>query len=894
MKRIVIGILAHVDAGKTTLSEGLLQNGGMISKMGRVDHKDTVLDMYNEERARGITIFSKQAQINLENTVITLLDTPGHVDFSAEMERTLSVLDYAILVISGADGIQGHTRTLWGLLKKYNIPVFIFVNKMDQPQVDKEFIFKQLVDKLSKNVVDFSKEVIGTDIFNENVAVCDENMLEHFLETGEVEEAGIIDAIHNKKLFPVFYGSALKNYGVKELLEEIDRYTRQTVNSEDFGALVYKVSRDNQGNRLTYVKITSGALAVKNLIKERLVDGSILEEKVNQIRLYQGAKYDALNEAVAGMVVALTGLSKTYALEGLGIEKDSPVSLMVPVISYELILPENVNARQFFAKLKDFEEEEPSYNITWNERFETIQIKLMGEVQTEVLKSRIEEKLGVNIEFSKGQIIYRETIKNTVEGVGHYEPLRHYAEVHLKMEPLPAGSGIVCDSKVSEDLLDRNWQRLIMTHIEEKEHVGVLTGSNITDMKITVVAGRAHLKHTEGGDFRQATYRAIRHGLMKAESVLLEPYYDFELVIPADCVGRAMTDLEKMKASFAAPVIEGENATITGNAPVDLMQGYSLSVTAYTKGHGSLSCRMAGYMECHNPQEVIERFKYDPLLDNDNPCGSVFCTHGAGFVVPYEEVENYMHLPLTQLAPVKKVTTSEYVVNAGSTRYNDNLSFGEDKELMEIFKRTYGEGKDRKSSSKVNRSFDAPKPSKILQPKPKEDEYLLVDGYNVIHAIDDLHELALINLESARDALIDILCNYQGFKNYIVILVFDAYKVKGNPGTIYRHNNIDVVYTKEAETADRYIEKTAHEMGKKYNVTVVTSDGVEQVIIMGAGCKLMSSREFEEDVKRVDIHILEALNKYRKSSRNYLFDNLDEETYEKLENIRLGKSDSDE
>lgn len=895
MKRIVTGILAHVDAGKTTLSESLLYLSGAIRELGRVDHKNTLLDTYEQERARGITIFSKQAVFEAGDTFITLLDTPGHADFAAEMERTLQVLDYAILVISGADGVQGHTSTLWKLLKRYDIPTFIFVNKMDRQGLDKEAIMSELREKLDEHCIEFDIDNFDSDEFRENVAVSDEGLLASFLEDGKITDRDIQILISDRKIFPCYFGSALKLDGVKGFIEGIDRFTVQPSYGKEFGAKVFKITRDGQGNRLTHMKITGGSLSVRTLLSNNNSDviknEDIWEEKINQIRVYHGSKFEAVKDAEPGMICAVTGLSKTYSGEGLGAEKASPNPILQPVLTYRLILPEDLDAAQMFPKLKMLEEEEPELDIVWNDKLSEIQVKLMGEVQTEILQRLISERFGIEVSFGAGNIVYKETIKNKVEGVGHYEPLRHYAEVHLIMEAGEAGSGLVFETDCSEDVLDKNWQRLILTHLREKEHVGVLTGSPVTDMKITVAGGRAHLKHTEGGDFRQATYRAVRNGLMKAESVLLEPFYDFILEIPAENAGRALNDMDRLKAVFDTPCIEGDNAVIKGRAPVSLMQGYHTEVTAYSKGHGSLTCEFAGYMECHNSREVMERIGYIPELDMENPAGSVFCAHGAGFAVEWDEVEDYMHVE-NVLRKEKKEEADDNILpdimRKSSGMYDRYLSvsYSEDKELQQIFARTYGEKKERKASAAAEYNYNK---TAVYKPSVTEKEYLLVDGYNVIHAWDSLHELAERNLESARDALMDILCNYQGYKNYSVILVFDAYKVKGNPGEIIKYHNIDVVYTKEAETADRYIEKTAHEIGGKYKVTVVTSDGVEQVIIRGAGCNLMSSREFKEDVELMKKQINEVLEERKTGKRSYLFDGLDENIKEHLEDVRLGR-----
>lgn len=878
MKRIVTGILAHVDAGKTTLSEGLLYKSGAIRKAGRVDHKDTVLDGDEQERARGITIFSKQANIEVNGTQITLLDTPGHVDFAAEMERTLRVLDYAILVISGTDGVQSHTRTLWKLLMRYEIPVFLFVNKMDMPGVNREMILQELQQKLHPHMVSFDSDFMETEEFAEQIAVSDEKLLAEYLETGELKKSVIPQLILNRNIFPVYFGSALRMEGVEEFLAGFEAYTIMNEYSDSFGARVYKITRDEQGNRLTHMKITGGKLCVRDELRGIHSIGEEQEEwaeKINQIRVYQGGKFEAISEAESGMVCAVTGLSYTYPGQGFGTEEDCAAPILQPVLTYQVLLQDGTDPAKAFLQLKTLEEEEPQLELEWSEETGEILAKLMGEVQIEVLGKRIASRLGMDVRFGPGSIVYRETIEDIVEGVGHYEPLRHYAEVHLVLEPGEVGSGMVFETDCSEENLAKNWQRLILTHLREKEYVGVLTGSAITDIKIKVVAGKAHLKHTEGGDFRQATYRAVRHGLMKAKSKLLEPFYEFFLEIPADQIGRALTDLERMGANFNAPEIEGDMSIVHGKAPVSTMQGYQMEVLAYTKGKGSLACEFFGYLPCHNSEEVIATRGYVPELDVRNPAGSVFCAHGAGFYVDWSEVENYMHVE-NVLGEKKKKDLEEIPVvpryeSATHARYAD-ISYSDDKELQQIFTRTFGEKKDK--------SFATPKvynynKTPVYKPVEKKKEYFLVDGYNVIHAWENLHELSVDNLEAARDALADILCNYQGYRGCHVILVFDAYKVKGNVGEVVRYHNIDIVYTKEAQTADQYIEKAAHEIGHKYQVTVVTSDGLEQVIIRGAGCALMSSREFKEEASRVDFEIHQSIDrKVPGNQKNYAFEKI--------------------
>lgn len=880
MKNLVIGILAHVDAGKTTLSESMLYLSGKIRELGRVDHGDAFLDTYALERARGITIFSKQAVFSVEDTNITLLDTPGHVDFSAEMERSLRVLDYAVLVINGADGIQGHTQTLWSLLRRYHVPVFLFVNKMDQAGTDRDALLAELQKRFGDGCIDFGEE--QTEEWLENIAVCDEHLLEQYMENGNVEHEDVVRLIAERKVFPCYFGSALKLTGVQELLEGLSRYTKQSEEVPEFGAKIYKISRDIQGNRLTHLKITGGNLKVKDILRN--VDGE-WEEKVNQIRIYSGEKFESVAEAGQGCVCAVTGLTKTCPGEGLGFEDQSEAPVLEPVLSYRIELPEGVDAHKMLLKLKQLEEEDPQLHIEWNEQLGEIHAKLMGEVQIEILESLIKERFDVPVTFGTGNIVYKETIADTVEGVGHFEPLRHYAEVHLLLEAGERGSGLVFDTNCSEDVLDKNWQRLILTHLMEKEHRGVLTGSAITDMKITLIAGRAHLKHTEGGDFRQSTYRAVRQGLMQAESVLLEPYYRFRLEVPAEMVGRAMTDIQRMYGESEAPVTEGDMTILEGSAPVAAMRDYQLEVAAYTKGRGRLACMPDGYRECHNAEEVVEELGYDPERDLENPAGSVFCTHGAGFNVSWDKVFEYMHIPRAYREEEKK---PEKAVRRSVPPAP--VSEEEEKELEEIFMRTYGKiERAGKRYSKVTQSF---KPEK-RKAEERGQEYLLVDGYNVIFAWDELKELARDNIEAARNKLMDILCNYQGYKKCILILVFDAYKVDGFVHEIQKYHNIHVVYTKEAETADQYIEKVVHEIGKKYHVTVATSDRIEQVITLGQGGTLISSRELREEIELMQREIREEYLQ-KSGGKNYLFNHMDEELAEKMEQVRLGKEEINE
>lgn len=913
MKHITIGILAHVDAGKTTLSECMLYLSGQIRKLGRVDHKDAFLDTYELERERGITIFSKQAELKMGNLGITLLDTPGHVDFSAEMERTLQVLDYAILVINGADGVQGHTRTLWRLLKRYQIPTFIFINKMDQMGTDKAKVLADLQNRLDEGCIDFSEI---TEETYDSLVMCDEKAMDEYLESEKIEEDTIAEIIGNRKVYPCYFGSALKMEGVQEFMDGMTAYVEKNeqinstdTNTSNFGAKVFKISRDPAGSRLTYLKVTSGTLKVKDTLtgiagKQQSKKESDLaqdrsetvmnswEEKVNQIRIYSGEKYEMVQEAKSGTVCAVTGLNYTYPGEGLGIECDSEAPALEPVLSYKIELPEGCDVHKMLGNLRILEEEDPMLKIVWNEELGEIHAKLMGAVQIEILKSLIKDRFGVDVEFDTGNIVYKETIQNTVEGVGHFEPLRHYAEVHLKMEPGERGSGIVIGTDCSEDMLDKNWQRLILTHLLEKEHRGVLTGSVITDMKITLTAGRAHLKHTEGGDFRQATYRAVRQGLMQAESMLLEPYYDFQLEIPSGMIGRALTDIQRMNGETGTPQTEGEMTTIEGYAPVTGMRDYQMEVNSYTRGQGHLTCTFRGYEPCRNAEAVIEEIGYDPERDIENPTGSVFCSHGAGFNVPWNQVSEYMHLENQlekerALEEAKRQSEQAARQVPRAARTPGVYSKAAEKELEEIFIRTYG--KVERKGGLTPKTYESEYAKKQRKKEEAMQEYLLVDGYNVIFAWEELKELAKVSIEAARDKLMDILCNYQGYKKCVLILVFDAYKVEGYALEIQKYHNIHVVYTKEAETADQYIEKVVHHIGRKYHVTVVTSDGVEQVITMGQGGTRISSRDFLKEIEYTKKLIEEDNEKQRVSDRNYLFDHADEEFVKKMEKIRLGK-----
>lgn len=857
MKKLVLGILAHVDAGKTTLSEGLLYVSGNISKIGRVDNRDAFLDTYELEKERGITIFSKQALIRTDNCVITLLDTPGHVDFSAEMERTLQVLDAAILVISASDGVQGHTKTLWELLGKYKIPTYLFINKMDQEGSDREAILAQLQEKLGDACVDFSDT--ESEKWKEQVAVCDEHLLNRFLEDGTVTWEMTKEAVAQRKIFPCMFGSALKLSGVEEFLQLLTDCCIEPAYPAEFGARVFKIGRDEQGNRLTYLKVTGGTLNVKDILQG---------EKVNQIRIYSGAKYETVNEATPGCVCAVTGLSKTRPGEGIGIEEESILPILEPVLTYKIELSQGMDALQVLPKLRQLEEEEPQLHIVWDERLKELRAQIMGEVQIEVLKRLILERFQIPVTFEAGSILYKETISDTVEGVGHFEPLRHYAEVHLLLEPAEPGTGIQILTDCSEDKLNRNWQRLIVTHLEEKEHKGVLTGAPITDIRITLIAGKAHIKHTEGGDFRQATYRALRQGLMQAHSVLLEPYYEFRLELPQETVGRAMTDIEKrggnfvLEESFAQATADGEKiAVLSGSAPVRTMQDYAMEVIAYTKGKGRLFCLPKGYFPVKDAEEIVEKIGYHPLEDTENPADSVFCSHGAGTVIPWNEVFSYMHLPLR--AQGGKISEDNLIWKEGmqplaaTTKGNTVTSdFIDIEEIDEILERTFHANRKEKfiphkgiARGNKERLKPIAATTREYRPQPKRERYLLVDGYNVIFAWEELKELAKISIDGARGSLIDILCNYQAIKGCNLILVFDAYRVQGHKTEWIDYRNIHIVYTKEAETADQYIEHFAHENGKKYDITVATSDGLEQIIIRGHGCNLLSSRELQREIE---------------------------------------------
>ena len=894
---INIGIVAHVDAGKTTLSESMLYHAGAIRKLGRVDHKDAFLDTDQMERERGITIFSKQAVFRWKDRTITLLDTPGHVDFSAEMERVLQVLDCAVLVVSGADGVQGHTQILWKLLKRYQIPTFLFVNKMDQEGTDGEKLLKELRKRFGENVVPFvdimtesdcpggkvylhTKESAVEEVLEE-LAVCEDDMMEEYLEEGRISLDKVQKAVADRQVFPCYFGSALHSQGVEELLNGLDLYMKDKTYPAEFGAKVYKIARDNQGNRLTYLKVTGGRLKVKDVVEG-------LNEKINQIRIYSGEKFESVQEVEAGRVCAVTGLENTRPGQGIGAEEESDLPVLEPVLTYQILLPDDCDVHKMLLNLKILEEEEPELHIVWEEQTSEIHVQLMGDVQIEILQRMIKERFGVLVEFGEGSIVYKETITALVEGVGHFEPLRHYAEVHLRLEPGERGSGMQFAAECSEDILDRNWQRLVLTHLEEKEHKGVLTGSPITDMKITLTSGRAHQKHTEGGDFRQATYRAVRQGLRKAKSVLLEPYYEFEMELLPEHVGRAMMDIQKRSGTFEPPVADGEISILKGCAPVSQMRGYQTELTSYTGGRGRMSCRLKGYEKCPDQEPIVEEIGYDPEADLENPTGSVFCAHGAGFVVNWDEVEAYMHLENTlESNEVSEEKKRPVVRQTRSTSSQIELTR---EELDAIYARTPDPVKKNRTPVMVRAKAQPAADDKWTSRKEeKKEEYLLVDGYNIIFAWEELKELAKSDLKSARDKLMDVLCNYQGYKKCTLILVFDAYKVEGGPGSVMKYHNIHVVYTKEAETADQYIEKTVRRIGRNHHVTVATSDALEQVIILGHGAARMSALGLKEEVELALLEIRREHLGKAENDRNYLFDYLTKEDARQLEKVRLGE-----
>lgn len=880
MKKLVVGILAHVDAGKTSLSESMLFLSGKIRRMGRVDNKDAYLDTNELERMRGITIFSKQAVFRVGDTEITLMDTPGHVDFSAEMERTLQILDYAILVISGADGVQGHTKTLWQLLALYNIPTFLFVNKIDQPGTDPETLLKQLKRELSDGCIPFSET--NSDSFYEQLAMTDEASMESYLEDGLLEQERIQGLIQSRKVFPVYFGSALKQVGIEAFMQGVQGYTVPATYPDAFGAKVFKISRDAQGNRLTHMKITGGSLSVKDVIRT-----DEWEEKVNQIRIYSGDKFEAVSSLEAGAVCAVTGLTLTKPGEGLGIEIASNPPQLEPVLSYKLLLPEGVDPRVLMPKLRQLEEEEPELSLVWHEVLKEIHLQVMGEVQIEILQAIIQERFDVAVAFGEGRIVYKETIQNTCEGVGHFEPLRHYAEVHLLLEPGERGSGLVYGLNCSEEVLERNWQRLVLSHLKEKNHLGVLTGSHITDMKITLVAGRAHNRHTEGGDFREATFRALRQGLKQATSVLLEPYYGFRLELPSTLVGRAMADIDQMRGSCEISQTDGEMTTLTGTAPVATMRNYHMEVIAYSKGYGRLFTSLKGYDTCHNPEAVIAEMAYDSERDLENPTGSIFCAQGSGFFVPWDQVKAHMHVE-SVLKPVNEKGVNPSTNDKASAE-SESISL---EEIDQIMNSTFyaNQGKKtvwKKKKSSVAQYYESLSSAAPIRPRPTGDEYLLVDGYNIIFAWDELKSLAQTDFEAARIKLLDQLCNYQGIKKHKIIVVFDAYQVAGGREKIEDYHNIHVVFTGEAQTADQYIEKFAHKNQQKYQITVATSDGLQQVIIRGAGCNLISAREFKAEVENSLKQMKEEHLEPLKVAQTKLEESLSEETKEKLKRTLL-------
>lgn len=875
---MVIGILAHVDAGKTTLSENILYRMGAIRSIGRVDHGDTFLDTDAMEKKRGITIYSKEAVFKMGDKTVCLIDTPGHADFSAEMERTLQVLDYAILVISGTDGVQAHTQTLWKLFAMYNIPVFIFANKMDQTGADKVRVMKDIERLTDGQAIDFTDMSAAETM--EAIAMADEDTLEYYMEKGKVEDKAISMLIWQRKLFPVFFGSALKNEGVEEFLEGFGRYTEEKAYGSKTKARVFKIVRDESGTRLTYVKVLGGELLVKSTISFKTEDGKTIDDKIDQIRIYSGDKFKVENSVGAGMVCALTGLTltkagqtiketenKAYIIE----ETDGWTPVIEPVLMYRMVLPDGCDILKTLRQMRELEEEEPQLNIIWNKYLSEIYVRVMGKVQIEILKSVIHDRFGLEAEFDSGNIVYKETIADRVEGVGHFEPLRHYAEVHLLMEPLPRGFGLMFDTDCGEDVLDRSWQRLILTHLKEREHIGVLTGSPITDMKITLAAGKAHQKHTEGGDFRQATYRAVRQGLMESRAVLLEPYYSFKIQLPSELVGRAMTDIQRMYGTSQATENDGEMAVLEGKCPVATMSEYQTELTSYTKGKGRIFLAVSGYDKCHNEQEVIEKIHYDAESDMENPTGSMFCANGAGFYVPWNEVKKMMHIESVLKSDNNNLTAKAPVIS----KDDDSIKYygGED-ELKDIFERTFKTsyhgirepekekaynpykktntyGKNNIGNNGKNVKEGISKTNALRKAESAMEDYLLVDGYNIIFAWEELNNLSKLNLDSARMSLLEIMCNYQGFTGGNLIVVFDAYKVQGNKGTVEKYKNIHVVYTREAETADQYIEKTVHNIGKKHRVTVATSDRLEQMIILGEGAVRLSALGLKSQVEKV-------------------------------------------
>lgn len=880
-KHICVGLLAHVDAGKTTLSEGLLYLCGSIHTLGRVDHKDAFLDTHAMERARGITIFSKQAELIMGDMEVTLLDTPGHVDFSAEMERTLQVLDYAILVINGADGVQAHTRTLWKLLKQYDLPVFLFINKMDISGTDRGELLLKIQEQLDDRCLDFSGNDMDADtdtespsaVLSDAIAMCSEPLMEEFLATGRLTVSSVQKAVLERNVFPCFFGSALRLEGVTEFIAGMVRYSRCPAYGEEFGARVYKISRDAQGNRLTHMKLTGGRLRVRELLQH-----GDTEEKINQIRVYSGNGFRTEQELEAGSICAVTGLEQSYCGEGFGIEADAGQPVLEPVLNYQILLPEGCDVHQVWKRLQQLEEENPLLRLEWEENSRELHIQVMGEVELDILRNMIQERFELAVSFGEGSLVYKETIAEPVEGIGHFEPLRHYAEVHLLMEPGESGSGLQFDTRCSEDLLSRNWQRLVLTHLEEQKHPGVLTGSEITDMKLTLIAGRAHPKHTEGGDFRQAAYRAVRQGLQKAKSILLEPVYEFRLEVPVENSGRALADIQRMYGISQGPEINGTMAVLTGTAPVSTMSGYQSEVNAYTRGCGTLFCSLRGYLPCHNTEEVVEQCGYDPERDVEHPTGSVFCSHGAGFLVPWYQVEDYMHVDSGLQIPERDDPSVSEGQEAGKERGGRSAQVSatavDEDELKAIFERTYGSSK-RRHYGKQEAEYDGGQPPEgrlySRRPLSSKEPLLLVDGYNMIFAWEDLKTLAETSLEAARGRLMDILCNYQALRKGKLILVFDAYRVPDNPGEQKEYHNIQVVYTKEAETADQYIEKLVHAAGKEYDITVATSDGLEQLIVFGAGAGRMSARNLQEEIQRTQQELREQYLRGSTTEGNYVF-----------------------
>ena len=851
MKHICVGVMAHVDAGKTTLLEAMLYRGGATRRLGRVDHQDAFLDTDEQERARGITIFSKQAELSLPEAHITFLDTPGHVDFSAEMERTLQVLDFALLLVSGTDGVQSHTRTLWQLLRRYRIPTFLFVNKMDLPGKGKDGIMEELRRELSEGCVAFDEE---TAALYEELALFDEGLMEQVLETGKLEDAQIAELIAGRRVFPCFFGAALRMEGVDELLSALQRYTKEPKYPDDFSAQVYKIARGEKDERLTFLKVTGGTLVVKQVLR-----GEDWEEKADQLRLYSGSKFTLLQEAPAGTICAVTGLNQTQAGEHLGSGKGAAAPVLEPVLEYRMHVDTD-DVQGAYLKLRRLEEEDPQLHLLWDHQLREIRVQLMGAVQMEILQKLVKSRFDLSVSFDEGNIVYKETIAAPVEGVGHYEPLRHYAEVHLLLEPGEPGSGILLDTMCSEDVLARNWQRLIFTHLQEAVQPGVLTGSPVTDLRITIISGKAHLKHTEGGDFRQATYRAVRQGLRKAQSVLLEPWYAFRLEVPANFVGRAMIDLERMRAAMSAPEVEETGAVILGAGPVRLLRGYTAEVTAYTRGQGRISYQPDGYRPCPEQDEIVKQIGYDLERDLLHPTGSVFCSHGAGFEVKWDEVDRMAHLPLLDFAP-KKEETPKRIVRSVASGGAPEL----EKELLAIFERTYGQIKRRDVLPMMAlRSQD--KRELLAQMEPAE-EFVLVDGYNIIFAWDELKEIGRDSLDAARHVLMNLLCNYQGYRGCNLILVFDAYKVPQNLGTVEKYHNIFIVYTQEAETADSYIERVTYELRGRRRVRVATSDNLEQLIILGHGAVRVSAASFHDEVMQTQQEIERVIAQNNQKSK---------------------------